>query len=191
MEKNLRKNTISIYGSKGKVWLEALPNIIAKTATQYNLSNLKPVDNTSFNYIASGYQQKTPIIIKIGLNTTALAREHACLEAFAKQSGVQPIAHNMVLFSKEKTIQTSILIMERARPGTTLKTYFPDNDTQATSILCSVITKLQQVNIPTHHNFYSLHKLFKALDQKIAITDKILSKARYLRGVTRETSEYL
>ena len=122
-----------------------------------------------------------PIIVKIGLNCTALAKEYACLEAFAKQSGVKPIANETVLVSEDKATQTNIIIMQCAKPGTTLKTYFPDRDEEATKILCANIKKLHNASIPESHNFYHLSELFKTLDQKLNIPDEILAKAKHLR----------
>ena len=53
----------------------------------------------TFNYVASGYQNNKPIILKIGLNSKALAKEASCLKAFAKHAVAEVIAHdnNMII----------------------------------------------------------------------------------------------
>jgi hypothetical protein len=82
----LKKNIISMYNDEGKEWLDSLPDINAKIANQHNLSALTPVNNRTFNYVASGYQNNNPtrhgeasgvarVILKIGMNSTALAKE--------------------------------------------------------------------------------------------------------------------
>jgi len=38
----------------------------------------------TLNYVASGYQNDKPIILKMGLNSKALTKEASCLKAFAK-----------------------------------------------------------------------------------------------------------
>ncbi|MGC0372223.1 MAG: hypothetical protein DGJ47_000931 [Rickettsiaceae bacterium] len=83
MDSNLKQNIIKIYGDKGKQWLDSLLEIITKIAKEHNLSGLTPVNNMTFNYVASGYQNDNPIILKIGMNSKALAKEASCLKAFS------------------------------------------------------------------------------------------------------------
>ena len=75
----------------------------------------------------------------------------------------------------------NMIIMQRAVLGSNLKDHFPDNDEEATKILCACIKELLKASIPESHNFYHLSELFKALDQKLDIPDEILAKAKYLR----------
>jgi len=159
-----------MYNDEGKEWLDSLPDITAKIANEHNLSGLTPVNNMTFNYVASGYQNDTPIILKIGMNSKALAKEASCLKAFAKHAVAEVIAND-----------NNMIIMQRAVPGSTLKDHFPDNDIDATKILCASIKELHKASIPESHNFYHLSELFKTLDQKLDIPDEILAKARHLR----------
>jgi streptomycin 6-kinase len=154
-----------------------LPEITAKIAKEHNLSGLTPVNNMTFNYVASGYQNDNPIILKIGMNSKALAKEASCLKAFAKHAVAEVIAHD-----------DNMIIMQRAVPGNTLKDYFPDNDIDATKILCASIKELNKPSIPESHNFYHLSELFKTLDQKLDIPDEILSKAKHLRDKLLSTT---
>lgn len=124
----------------------------------------------TFNYVASGYQNDNPIILKIGMNSKALTKEASCLKAFAKHPTAEVIAHD-----------NNMIIMQRAVPGNTLKDHFPDNDIEATKILCASIKEFHKASIPESHNFYHLSELFKTLDQKLDIPDEILTKAKHLR----------
>ena len=155
---DLKKNIISMYNDEGKQWLDSLPEIVAKIAKEHNLSALTPVNNMTFNYVASGYQNDNPIILKIGMNSKALAKEASCLKAFAKHATAEVIAND-----------NNMIIMQRAVPGSTLRDYFPDNDIDATKILCKSIKELHKASIPESHNFYHLGELFKTLDQKLDI----------------------
>ena len=166
----LKKNIISMYNDEGKQWLDSLPEITAKIANEHSLSGLTPVNNMTFNYVASGYQNDKPIILKIGMNSKALTKESSCLKAFAKHAVAKVIADD-----------TNMIIMQRAVPGSTLKDHFPDNDIYATKILCASIKELHKASIPESHNFYHLSELFKTLDQKLDIPDEILTKAKHLR----------
>lgn len=166
----LKKNIISMYNDEGKEWLDSLPEITARIAEEHNLSDLTPVNNMTFNYVASGYQNDNPIILKIGMNSKALTKESSCLKAFAKHAVAEVIADD-----------TNMIIMQRAVPGSTLKDHFPDNDIDATKILCAKLKELHKASIPESHNFYHLSELFKTLDQKLDIPDEILSKAKHLK----------
>lgn len=87
MKRAFKQNIISIYGSEGKQWLKALPETISKITKKYNLANLKPVNNLSYNYVLSGFQGPQPIILKLGLDIDGFKREATALMAF-EGSGV-------------------------------------------------------------------------------------------------------
>ncbi len=165
-----KQNIISLYGSKGKQWIDALPYTISKIAKKYNLTNLAPVNNMSFNYVASGYQNNKPIILKISINSKVLTNEASCLKAFAKHGAAEVIADD-----------NNMIIMQRAVPGITLKDYFLANEAQATEALCSIIKELHLANIPKNHNFYYVKELLKILDKELDIPNEILSRARLLK----------
>ena len=177
MNSNLKQNIIKIYGAEGKKWLDSLPEITNKIAQKHNLSGLTLVNNMTFNYVASGYENDDPIILKIGMNDKALTKEASCLKAFVKHAVAEVIAHD-----------DNMIIMQRAVPGSTLKAHFPDNDIDATKVLCASIKELHKASIPEIHNFYHLSELFKTLDQKLDIPDEILGKAKHLKDQLLSTT---
>ena len=92
--KALEKNIINLYGEKGKHWLDNLPKLIVQVAKNYRLSNLKPVNNLSYNYVLSGFQGSEPIILKLGLDIDGFKREAAALMAFSGFGVVQVLIEN-------------------------------------------------------------------------------------------------
>ena len=164
------KNIISIYGELGRKWLNDLPDILNKTSKKYNLQKLNPVNNMTYNYVASGFQNNKEIILKTGLDTNALQKEAKCLKALDNHSAVEIIADS-----------NNMIIMKKAVPGVTLKSYFPDNDSKATEIFCSVIKSLHSVKSFDKSDFRSLNSLLNVLDKDLAIPDNIISKARSLK----------
>ena len=76
----LNQNIQELYGNAGQKWLAKLPALQAKWALKYQLTDLKPIANMSFNYVASGDQNKTPIVLKLGFNEKAMANEAAAFE---------------------------------------------------------------------------------------------------------------
>lgn len=175
--KDFKQNIVSIYGDEGEQWLDDLPKITSKIAKEHNLSGLSPIDNMTFNYVASGYQNDTPIILKIGMNSKALAKEASCLKAFALASVAKVLAND-----------NNMIIMERSVPGATLKEYFPAKDIEATTIFCSVLNELRSADIQDKHDFYHVKDLLKTLDNKLDIPDEFLGKAKHLRDELLSTT---
>ena len=91
-----------------------------------------------------------------------------------------------------------ILLLERAMPGMSLKSYFlkchsraggnlvldprfHGDDNESTEIACGVMQKLHQANIPSVHNFPHIKDWLTALDKDWPIPNYYLQKARKLR----------
>ena len=165
-----RKNTIALYGKHGKDWLERLPAIRAAISKKYQLSALNPVSNMSFNYVCSGMQNEKPIMLKLGFDQQAFSKEADCLQAFEQYGSAKVIA-----------TEPGMIIMQKLDPGMTLKSYFPQKDDQALTILCKTILQLHKAQIPKHHHFFPLKKILSILDQDLDIPQKLLDSARALR----------
>ena len=176
--KTFKKNIINIYGKQGKEWLERLPTITAALAKKYGLNDLTPVSNMSFNYVAMGYRNAQPIILKLGLNSKALTNEVLCLKAFSQHGGAE------VLASADRMI-----IMEQAISGVSIKEYFPNKDDDAIKILCATINNLHCATIPKNHHFHSVQFLLKTLDNNLDIPTEILTKAQHLRDNLLATTD--
>ncbi len=135
-------NIINIYGKKGKQWLDDLPKLIMRVEATYGLSNLKPVNNLSYNYVLSGLQGSQPIILKLGLDIDGFKREAAALMAFSGFGVVEVLSAN-----------NGLLLLECAVPGVSLKSHFPENDDEAINITANVIKRLHKAPIPSAHVF--------------------------------------
>jgi streptomycin 6-kinase len=167
----LKKNIINIYGREGETWLKLLQSNVDKICSKYHVLNISPVDNMTFNYVASGFINKKPIMIKYGLNQAALAKEAACLKAFSCYGGIEYIAD-----------EANLIIMERAMPGDTLKHSFPSEDEKGTSIMCHLLQKLHKAPISKHNNFYHLHTLYQVFDKFDDLPKTVLNQACQLRN---------
>lgn len=148
-----------------------LHTITEKLAEGFCVRDLKPMSNLTYHHVSSGYQQETPVVVKLGLNTMALRKERECLQHFASHGAVKVLGAN-----------ENILLMEQALPGDTLKSYFPKQDADATRIVCDLVQKLHSVEVPSQHDFYHVSDLLDVLDgHTLAVPDEILNKARALR----------
>ncbi len=168
--KTFEQNIINLYGEKGRQWLDHLPNHVAQLANTYGLSNLKPVDNLSYNYVLSGFQGAQPIILKLGLDIDGFKREAAALMAFEGFGVVQIFSEN-----------TGLLLLECAVPGMSLKSYFPEKDDEAINITAKVIERLHKAPIPNTHAFPRVKDWLEALNGGLEIPVQTLQKAREIR----------
>ncbi|MDF1758748.1 MAG: aminoglycoside phosphotransferase family protein [Legionellaceae bacterium] len=167
---NFKDNIVNIYGEKGRLWLQDLPKLISDKSCEYNLSELIPVSNMSFNYVVKGYQESKPIILKLGLDYKALAKEAACLNSFSNHGAVGCIDSS-----------EGFLLLEQAIPGSSMKECFQIEDAESSIVLSNVIKELHKAGIPKKHNFYYLEDLLKALDGDLNIPNDIFARAKNLR----------
>jgi streptomycin 6-kinase len=176
--KAFEQNIINLYGEKGKQWLDHLPNFVTQLANIYLLSNLKPVDNLSYNYVLTGFQGSKPVILKLGLDIDGFKREAAALMAFSGFCVVQVFSEN-----------AGLLLLECAVPGVSLKSHFPKNDDEAINITTNMIKRLHQAPIPSPHAFPHVKDWLTVLDSDLKIPAQTLQKARELRDQLLKTAE--
>ena len=173
-----QSNIISIYGEKGKIWLNELPQLVSETSSKLDLRDLKEVPNLTYNYVLSGFQDGNNIILKLGLDNEGLKQEAFALKCFAGCGAVKVLAED-----------EDMLLLERAVPGMSLKEYFPTKEKESIEIACGVIKKLHQASISAAHNFPHIKDWLTALDKDWPIPDGYLQKARKLRDELLQTSK--
>lgn len=169
-------NIISIYHERGKLWLQRLPQLVEKISSRLQLRDLREVSNLSNNYVLSGFQGNKPIILKLSPNSEALEREAVALKCFAGHSAVKTLASG-----------EGMLLLERAVPGTPLKSLFPEKEREAHEIACKLMQKLWHVNMPENHSFPHIKDWLSVLDKHWQIPSDTLQKARKLRDQVLQT----
>ena len=85
----------------------------------------------------------------------------------------------------QKTLPDGALLLERANPGTSLRSYFPARANEAAKIASDLMLKLHQAPIPDH-GFSRLGTWLMVLDHPWDIP--LLTKARSLRDNLLQTS---
>ncbi len=176
--KAFESNVISIYGEKGKVWLAQLPELVDHISLRWDLRDLKPVSNLTYHYVLTGFQDDVPVILKLGLDNEGLKKEAFALQCFAGYGAVNVI-----------TAEDGLLLLERAIPGTPLKSYFSNKDIDAIAITCHVMKKLHQAAMPKDHNFPHIKDWLAALDKDWNIPVNYLQRARVLRAQLLASSD--
>lgn len=174
------RNIINISGNRGKAWLEDLPNVIKKMSENWELSDLKPVSNLSYNYVLSGLQGNRPIILKLSVVMDGLQREATALKAFSDFGAVKVLAQ-----------QEGALLLERAVPGIALESYFPQRDREAIQIAFEVMHRLHQTPLNEQVIFPHIRDWLLELNKDWPIPAHYLEKARNLKDKLLDTRAQL
>ncbi len=164
------KNILSIRGNRGQKWPGDLPRTVNEFAQLWHLSSLEPVENLSYNYVLSGFQEGRPIVLKLSLDSKGLNIEAAALKAF-KGHGVVDVIDRA----------DGALLIERAIPGYSLKEFFPNCEDEAIAITIEVIKKLHSAPRMNQKGFPTINDWLTALDKPYEQLGQSLIKARLLR----------
>lgn len=132
--KNFQDRIRSIYGEKGNDWLLRLPAIIEYLIRTWNLGSVSTINNLTYNYVASALTKDgTTVMLKVCFDYNVWHNQTSALEIFNGHGSVMLIAKNA---------EYHAMLLEAAQPGTSLKSYFPESDNEASVIAANVINKL-------------------------------------------------
>lgn len=174
-------NILNLYGHKGQIWLNQLPRLIAAVTAEKGLHHLRQMPHLSFNYVASGFRRRTPIILKLGLDRNALNQEALALKGFAGCGSV-------LLLDQLELKDGGGLILQQALPGTSLDAFFPEKEDASIDIACNVIKRLHQAKIPKNHQFLHIRDVLKALDHNWDVPSHLLEESRKFRDELLDTA---
>jgi len=172
----LTQNAISILGKNGKTWIASLPNAVQILADYWKLSDIVPVDNMSFHYVAKAMRDsKQSVVLKIGFDAGVTAAEKCALIYFDGDASVRLIDYN------EKY---NALLLEQAIPGVSLKSLYPDNDKFAVDCYIDTAQRLLNKTLINRHGFRHISDWLKILDEfkSDKLPEYLLKKAVYLKN---------
>lgn len=135
------KTIQNVFGEKGKEWLTQLPDLIAHASERWGLTEMQPVPNLSYNFVAfakkvsirtSSYStHKDDVIIKFGVPCDELNSEMTALRLFDRNGACQLLDCDEEL---------GLLLLERLKPGTMLAEL--EDDDERTHIAADVMQRL-------------------------------------------------
>lgn len=163
--KAFRQNILQIHGKRGKEWLSSLPHRVERLQEAWGLSELKPFSHLSYNYVLSGFQGKTPIVLKLSPDADSIHREERALAVFKGFGGVHVLRR-----------EEGALLLEQLIPGKALKNSQPKES--RIEIACKVIQRLHQAPLLTKENFPTIEEWFATLDQGWNLPKEPLERAR-------------
>ena len=130
----LKKNNINLFGERGKKWVVDLPQIVETLAERWQLTEIVPVGNMSWNYVAKASSKPhSSVCLKISIDGNLIADEIKALEHFNGHGMIQLIDHDTQLHA---------LLLHQAIPGKSLKDLYQSNKEDPIVIYASVIESL-------------------------------------------------
>jgi len=174
MVKTFEQTITDMYGDRGRTWLASLPSTIAQLADRWEITEIHPLPNLSYNYVVLGVRNGTPVILKIGNNigfdSSAIAREATALAVLSGPC-VKVLAQDDRL---------GALLLECLSPGTMLKEFFPDRDIEGIRITANIIKSFKSRQNPAPL-FLPVGDILMILDKDWPVVGRHLQKARVLR----------
>ncbi|HZJ22639.1 MAG TPA: aminoglycoside phosphotransferase family protein [Anaerolineales bacterium] len=135
-------NIQNVFEEDGTAFLKALPDLIAEASARWGLTDVEPVSNLSFNFVAFANRPSTAlpigrsaqderVVLKIGVRNDELISEMAAMRLFDGDGACRLI---------DSDEERGFLLLERLTPGVMLSTL--KDDEQATHIAAEVMQKI-------------------------------------------------
>lgn len=178
--KEFKKIIISTFKKRGEAWLSNLDATICFLKDFWHLSNIHPVSNMSYHYVAKAIKENsTPVVLKIGCDPKLTQKELELLKIFNGRGAVQYLDYHP---------KYNALLLEQAIPGISLKNFYP-NDIEY--VIHSYVFVANHLHIDNHSNIKTqpISNWLKALDRckSDQMPKEILQKAKSLRNKLLET----
>jgi streptomycin 6-kinase len=147
------KTIQTVFGDEGREMLARLPDLIADVSARWELTDVKPVPNLSYNFVAFAKQGEGDVVLKIGVPRRELASEMAALRLFNGDGACRLL---------ECDEGKGFLLLERLYPGTMLSEV--DDDDKRTHIAVDVMQKIWRPVESVQEQAPALHKFIQLTD---------------------------
>jgi streptomycin 6-kinase len=134
----LVRNVLGVWGADGERWLAGLPALRAEVSRAWDLRLGEPYQ-LSYHWVAPATRADgTRAVLKLGLpGADHLPVEAATLECWDGAGAVRLLAYEP---------GWGALLLERAEPGTMVRSLVPARDTEATAAILGVMRRLHSVS---------------------------------------------
>lgn len=183
INKNLQKNIISVHGEKGKQWLDQLPLVQNTLQKQWNLSDMDPVSNMSYNYVAKAVQNKNePVVLKIHCDNKTYHEEFHSLHFFHGKGAVKLIDYDD---------HYKALLLEQAIPGESLKDFYPKFADEVMQIYVKVMRELHDQPDNHYENYRHIAAWLESIDRAAhhGLPSQLANKAISLKNALLNSSQ--
>ena len=124
-------NIQNVLQEDGRTFLDALPDLITESSARWGLTDVQPVSNLSYNFVAFANRGDHQVVLKIGLPNRESKSEMAALHLFNGEGACKLLDYNEERYW---------MLLERLTPGVMLSTM--EDDEQATHIAAEVMQKI-------------------------------------------------
>jgi streptomycin 6-kinase len=136
----LEKNITRLHKEKGFQWLADLPNIVNHLSEKWSLTDINPVSNMSWHYVALAKQKnQKPVVLKIGRDEKVSQDECRALHYFDGQGAIALLDYDA---------DYSALLLALATPGDLLISKRNDIENTIHIYADTVNTLLHRSEIP-------------------------------------------
>jgi streptomycin 6-kinase len=119
------------FGEDGEQLIATLPVLIQECSQHWGLTNVEPVPNLSYNFVAYAKQGDEEVVLKIGVPRDELTSEIAALRLFDREGACRLI---------DADENKGFLLLERLQPGEMLSKL--QDDEEATHIAAQVMLQI-------------------------------------------------
>lgn len=124
-------NVQGVLQEDGRRYVDALPDLVAEASAQWGLTDVQPVPNLSYNFVAFANRGESQVMLKIGLPNRETWSEMAALRLFNGEG-----ACKLLEYDEEKYW----MLLERLKPGVMLAAL--EDDEEATHIAAEVMKRI-------------------------------------------------
>ncbi len=126
------KETIKkVHKEDGGKFLAVLPDLIEEVSGRWGISDIEPVPNLSFHFVAFAKRSYEDVVLKIGIPNPELINEITALKLFNGSGACQLL---------ESDEERGFLLLERLKPGRMLAEL--ENDDERTAIAADVMQNI-------------------------------------------------
>ncbi len=133
----LEKNIVNAQGDLGRKWFNSLPLIIEDIQRQWGLTEVHPIANMNWNFVAIAKKNDSQVVLKISADATAIFNEFQALSQFSGFGAIEVIHYNSDL---------NALLLQHANPGTTLKQLYAENTNTVIQVYAELLKKMSLSN---------------------------------------------
>jgi len=178
----LEKNITNLFSDRGKQWLKSLPEIIDALSENWQLTNIQPVDNMTWNYVAKATCAiHGTVVLKVSCDEKLIHDEVKALEHFLGHGMVKLIEHDAKYHAT---------LLHQAIPGRSLRSIYPDKVEQTINNYAIIVKQLVSVTQQNHSNFKHISDWLKALEcaDKTKLPKGLLEQTIDLKNKLLESS---
>jgi streptomycin 6-kinase len=124
-------NIEGVFGEAGRQFLANLPALIDEASQKWDLTDIQPSSDLSYNFVAFAKRGDEEVVLKMGVPNRELKSEMAALRLFNGVGACRLIDHD---------VRKYWMLLERLQPGVMLVTL--EDDEEATHIATDVMQRI-------------------------------------------------